>query len=132
MQIPGAFFNKLNSFEVLGNFGMPGVNISKLFLYDHLICDGPSYLWDPSCYRRDLPPRRPGFLFINQRRIIGQTREQAIDYLRTYNLFEDRDFIFIPGGDWFNSRSLFHLRIGNDGRIYSIVLRIFGVGKIGW
>jgi hypothetical protein len=34
MQIPGAFFNRLNSFEVLGNFGMPGVNISKLLLFN--------------------------------------------------------------------------------------------------
>jgi hypothetical protein len=30
MQIPGAFFNKLNSFEVLQNFGMHGENVQKL------------------------------------------------------------------------------------------------------
>jgi hypothetical protein len=30
MQIPGAFFNKLNSFEVLRNFGMASANVKKL------------------------------------------------------------------------------------------------------
>ncbi len=36
MQIPGVFFNTLNSFGVLQNFGMPGENVQKQLIITFL------------------------------------------------------------------------------------------------